>query len=100
MERLNRILPFLISYYKWLALNRQNENGFYWISPLGCGMDNTPRYAACWVDFSAQQLDTLCIARIAEALGMEETSEELIGTVISGVSRFFCRNSGFAPNCN
>ncbi len=77
LDRLHKVLPGLISYYRWLAAGRQNESGLYWSSPLGCGMDNTPRYAANWIDFSAQQvLNSLCIARIAGALGQDKTAEE------------------------
>ena len=79
-ERLHQVLPALISYYRWLVANRRNENGLYWSSPLGCGMDNTPRYAASWIDFSAQQaLNSLCIAYIADALGSDRTAEEFYG---------------------
>jgi len=75
MERLNQVLPVLVSYYHWIAENRRNTNGLYWSSPLGCGMDNTPRYAANWVDFSAQQaLNAICIERIATILRNQKTA--------------------------
>jgi len=69
-DRLQEVLPRLIAYYRWLAARQRNESGLYWSSTWGCGMDNTPRFAASWVDFSAQQaLNALSIARIAESIG-------------------------------
>lgn len=42
-ERLNNIFPVLCAYYKWLKLNRTWQNGTYWSSGWGTGMDNMPR---------------------------------------------------------
>lgn len=42
-NRLNRIFPVLSAYYKWLKLNRTWQNGMYWSSGWGTGMDNMPR---------------------------------------------------------
>ena len=68
-QRLKKVLPILIAYFKWIEGNRRNPNKLYWSSPLGCGMDNTPRYAASWIDFSSQQaLNALSISRIAEVV--------------------------------
>jgi hypothetical protein len=75
IERLSQVLPALVSYYNWIAENRRNTNNLYWSSPLGCGMDNTPRYAANWIDFSAQQaLNALCIERISTTLKDQKTA--------------------------
>ena len=75
MERLSHVLPALVSYYHWIVENRRNTNNLYWSSPLGCGMDNTPRYAANWIDFSAQQaLNALCIERISTTLKDKKTT--------------------------
>ncbi|MCU0491422.1 MAG: hypothetical protein MUD01_07540 [Chloroflexaceae bacterium] len=69
-ERLERVLPHLVRYYDWLAANHRSYQGLYWISAMGCGMDNTPRYAAAWADISMQQaLAARCIAAMAEKLG-------------------------------
>ena len=75
-KRLQKVLPILIAYYQWIEGNRRNDNMLYWSSPLGCGMDNTPRYAASWIDFSSQQaLNALSISRIAEAIEDEYNSK-------------------------
>jgi len=77
VDRLREVLPGLIAHYRWLADHQRNENGLYWSTTWGCGMDNVPRYAASWVDFSAQQaLNALYLARIAEAVGEDEMAAE------------------------
>ncbi len=76
-DRLQEVLPRLIAHYRWLAAHQRNENGLYRSTILGCGMDNTPRYAASWVDFSAQQaMNALYLARIAKAVGEEGVAAE------------------------
>ncbi len=42
-SRLNKIFPALAAYCKWLRLNRTWQNGMYWSSGWGTGMDNMPR---------------------------------------------------------
>ena len=72
-DRLRDVLPPLTAYYRWLATHHRNPNGLYWTSAMGSGMDNSPRFAANWVDLSAQQaLNALCLARIAEAVGSHQ----------------------------
>jgi len=67
---LREVFPRLVAYHRWVAAHLRNENDLYRSSSWGCGMDNTPRYAASWVDFSAQMvLDALYLARIARAVG-------------------------------
>jgi len=76
-DRLREVLPRLIAHYRWLADHQRNENGLYRSTTWGCGMDNIPRYAASWVDFSAQQaLNALYLARIAKAVGEEGVAAE------------------------
>ncbi|MCD6289620.1 MAG: hypothetical protein J7M34_03885 [Anaerolineae bacterium] len=68
--RLRAVWPHLIRYDAWLRAHQRGPEGLYWASQLGCGMDNTPRFAARWVDMSAQQaLNARCLAMIAEAIG-------------------------------
>ncbi|MEG2060271.1 MAG: trehalase family glycosidase [Alistipes sp.] len=43
IERLHRIFPALCAYTKWWRLNRTWQNGMYWSSGWGTGMDNMPR---------------------------------------------------------
>jgi len=66
-DRLNKVFPVLCSYYKWLRLNRTWQNGTYWSSGWGTGMDNMPRVQSkynpiysnghmVWLDTNLQQL--------------------------------------------
>lgn len=69
MDRLHKIFPVLCSYYKWLKLNRTWQNGTYWSSGWGTGMDNMPRVKPeynmiysnghmVWLDACLQQIFT------------------------------------------
>ena len=66
-DRLNKVFPVLCAYYKWLKLNRTWQNGTYWSSGWGTGMDNMPRVPSgynkiysnghmVWLDACLQQL--------------------------------------------
>ena len=66
-DRLNKIFPALCAYYKWLKLNRTWQNGTYWSSGWGTGMDNMPRVQSqysmiyshghmVWLDACLQQI--------------------------------------------
>lgn len=68
-ERLHKIFPALCAYYKWLKLNHTWQNGTYWSSGWGTGMDNMPRVQPqynmifshghmVWLDTNLQQLFT------------------------------------------
>lgn len=68
-ERLHRIFPVLCAYYKWLKLNHTWQNGTYWSSGWGTGMDNMPRVQPqynliyshghmVWLDANLQQIFT------------------------------------------
>ncbi len=67
VDRLHKIFPVLCAYYKWLKLNRTWQNGTYWSSGWGTGMDNMPRVPQeysqiyshghmTWLDTNLQQL--------------------------------------------
>lgn len=69
VDRLHRIFPVLSAYYKWLRLNHTWQNGTYWSSGWGTGMDNMPRVKSeyspifshghmTWLDTNIQQLFT------------------------------------------
>ncbi|KAB2845763.1 MAG: hypothetical protein F9K45_03270, partial [Melioribacteraceae bacterium] len=70
-ERLEKVLPVLVKYYSWIEKNMRSKwgNGLYYNTPLGSGMDNTPREAVNkggYIDMSAQQaLAAKCISEIA-----------------------------------
>ena len=68
-QRLAAVFPALDRYYRWLIANRRLDNGLYWITDMGSGMDNTPRYAAAWSDYSIQQaLNASMMANIAATI--------------------------------
>ncbi len=74
--RLDQIWPVLDRYYQYLRGWHRLENGLYWITDMGCGMDNTPRFAAGWADLSCQQaLNANMMARIAHEIGNETSAE-------------------------
>lgn len=67
LERLHKIFPVLCGYYQWLRLNRTWQDGSYWSSGWGTGMDNQPRLQPqynpifsnghmTWLDTCLQQL--------------------------------------------
>jgi glycogen debranching enzyme len=75
-ERLQQVLPVLVRYYEWMGRYYRDAQGLYWISSMGSGMDNSPRFAAAWVDISCQQaLAARCIALIAGELGNQALAE-------------------------
>lgn len=43
-ERLKRVFPALVGYYRWFRLYRSWPDGSYWNSGWGCGLDNSPRF--------------------------------------------------------
>jgi glycogen debranching enzyme len=69
-DRLTQVWPHLDAYYRYLQNWHRLPNGLYWITDMGCGMDNTPRFGAGWSDLSCQQaLNALTMARIAGEIG-------------------------------
>lgn len=67
LERLHKVFPALCAYAKWWQLNRTWQNGTYWSSGYGSGMDNMPRsqehYSRIfshghmvWLDANLQQI--------------------------------------------
>ncbi len=66
-DRIHQIFPVLSGYYQWLKLNRTWQDGSYWSSGWGTGMDNQPRLKRdynpifshghmTWLDTNLQQL--------------------------------------------
>jgi len=73
------ILDRLILYYGWLEKNREEKDGLYKNTKLGCGMDNTPREGDYWIDMTAQMaLNALCVSKIAGALDDKETEAKFL----------------------
>ncbi len=67
IDRLHKIFPALCAYVNWWKLNRTWQNGTYWSSGWGTGMDNMPRvdddynpiYShghMVWLDTNLQQM--------------------------------------------
>jgi len=67
LTRIHKIFPVLCGYYQWLKLNRTWQDGSYWTSGWGTGMDNQPRVPKeynqiyshghmTWLDACLQQL--------------------------------------------
>jgi hypothetical protein len=67
LTRIHKIFPVLCAYYQWLRLNRTWQDGSYWSSGWGTGMDNQPRVPKqynpiysnghmTWLDTCLQQL--------------------------------------------
>lgn len=79
-SRVDRVLQVLTHYYAWIDDHCRTDagQGLYYYTPLGSGMDNTPRDGvgqAGWIDLSAQQaLAALMISRLAIVSGNRETA--------------------------
>ena len=74
--RLRQVWTALDRYYRYLRSHHRLPNGLYWITDMGSGMDNTPRFAAGWTDLTCQQaLNAAVMARIAAELGDDASAE-------------------------
>lgn len=88
-ERLSRVFDPLAAYHWWLQRNRTWQDGTYWSSGWGCGMDNQPRLQPeycvshshghmSWIDTCAQAYlsgDILC--KMARELGRKDETDWL-----------------------
>lgn len=78
-SRLKRVIPILEKYFNWINSNCRTElgKGLYYVTPLGSGMDNTPRNGvgkAAWIDFSSQQaLAAYYLAKLSKLEGKSDT---------------------------
>lgn len=88
VNRLSRVFPVLIAYHQWLRTYRTWQDGSYYSSGWGCGMDNQPRLPGeadmfgqrlheqfshghmTWVDACLQQiLSAKILLQMGEQLG-------------------------------
>ncbi len=89
-ERLAKVFNPLLAYYKWFQIYRSWQNGTYFSTGWGCGMDNQPRLPnrkdnpmwshghMSWIDITLQQiLAGLILIKMAELLGKEKSVEDL-----------------------
>jgi hypothetical protein len=76
LKRLRFAFPYLKRHYHWMVHNMRREQGGYFSSGPGSGMDNSPRDGAYqWVDMTCQiALNARCLQRIAAAI--EKTDDE------------------------
>jgi len=88
-KRLANIFPVLLAYHQWLKKYRTWQNGTYWSTGWGCGMDNQPRtddkfpqhlwhgYLS-WIDICLQQIfSAKILIRIAQILNKKQGIKEL-----------------------
>lgn len=89
-QRLADVFYPLCAYHNWLKNNRTWQDGTYWSSGYGCGMDNSPRLdpvydpRMChgflsWIDACAQQyLSAQILIKMAKVLGKENEMESYL----------------------
>ena len=74
-ERLRRVLMPLVKHYAWWMTYQRRENGLYWNTGMGEGMDDSPRNALAYYALSAaaeQALAALALSRIARVAGRDD----------------------------
>lgn len=83
-SRFEHIIPILDQYADWVRKHRTRDNGHYWWSGFGSGMDNSPRSKARrsyppygWVDYDANEaLAAFYLTKIAEVAGNKEIAQK------------------------
>ena len=85
-DRLARVFPVLVAYHQWLQYYRTWQDGTYWSSGWGCGMDNQPRvphvqgfneeHTAWWATGRMSWVDT-CMQQILSARLLKQMAEVL-----------------------
>ncbi|MDR3260919.1 MAG: glycoside hydrolase [Tannerella sp.] len=87
--RLRLVFPPLVAFYQWFRTNRSWQDGSYFSSGWGCGMDNQPRlengYARqfshgfmSWIDVSLQQVFAgKILTKMAEVLNRENDVQDI-----------------------
>lgn len=98
-KRLEKVFPPLLAYYHWMNLNRTWQDGSYYLSGWGCGMDNQPRLRGnyhrefshghmSWIDANMQQiLSGKILVSMARELGREADVKD-IQKEVDFLSRF------------
>lgn len=87
-ERLEKVFPVLLAYNRWYQKHRTWQDGSYWSSGWGCGMDNQPRIAndyqiefdhghISWIDITLQQIfSDKILVKMANVLGQKSKVEK------------------------
>ncbi len=88
-KRLYEVFPVLLAYHNWFKHYRTWQNGTYWSSGWGCGMDNMPRLPKgydveyshghmVWADTCFQQiLSAQMLCNMAKVISREDDVVEL-----------------------
>ncbi|MBE6365843.1 MAG: hypothetical protein E7053_08890 [Lentisphaerae bacterium] len=86
-KRVEKVLPILKKYYKWIENNRRRKNQLYFFEDSGSsGMDNAPRSAfpaanlagsdVCWIDLACQQvLSARSLAKLSQVVNSDDDVE-------------------------
>jgi len=83
-SRFERVVPILKKYANWVEKHRRHDNGHYYWSGFGSGMDNSPRSKARsfyppygWVDYDGNEaLAAYYLVKMAEHIGDSKTAKE------------------------
>lgn len=83
-SRFERVIPILDKYAEWGFKNRRHDNGHFWWSGFGSGMDNSPRSKPTkpyppygWVDYNGNEaLAAWYLTKMAEEVGMEDIARK------------------------
>jgi len=83
-SRFERVVPILEAYADWVAKHRRRENGHYYWSGFGSGMDNSPRSKPRstyppygWVDYDGNEaLAAWYLSKMAEVIGDERVARK------------------------
>lgn len=79
-SRFRMVLPVMEKYVEWLEKNRTTpgaKHTLYWQTPLGSGMDNSPRTGSGWVDMSCQMvMNYNDMATMSDALGQPDRAKK------------------------
>ncbi len=88
LNRLNSVFPVISGYHRWLRKFRTWQDGSYYASGWGCGMDNQPRFRTdepfeffhgflSWIDVTCQQiLSAKKLVEMARILHRDKDAEE------------------------
>ncbi len=74
-ERLGNVFPVILAYHRWLKMHRTWQDGTYWSTGWGCGMDNQMRVSKEVYDYSYHDHLTWVDACIQQVLSCNKLIE-------------------------
>jgi len=92
-HRLERVFPGLLAYFRWLRTYRTWQDGSYYASGWGCGMDSLPRVSSpyhldwshghmSWIDTTLQAiLVARCLLQMAHVVQQESLVSDLVDEI-------------------